>query len=88
MCVTMDVDDVMERAAHMYVAGNAKAALVEVRKAMVCRQNVLMDRYAATYACAARDLPAAKQHFVKVPVQFQSGIRQRCQQEGLELDAN
>ena len=40
------------------------------------------------YACAAHDLGSAKLYFAKLaqsPSSMQSGIEQKCQQEGLNI---
>jgi hypothetical protein len=84
-CATMNVDEQMESASHQYGAGFAKTALGLVVKALACKQNVLMYRLAATYACAAHDAASAKLYFAKVPAQNQSAIIQRCQQETIDL---
>lgn len=84
-CDAMNVDDVMTQAANQYSAGFAKAALFLVQKCLACRQDARMYRMAAMYACAAHDLATAKEMFPKVPTQFQPGIEQRCQAEGLTL---
>jgi eukaryotic-like serine/threonine-protein kinase len=86
-CDTLNVDDVMSQAQNQYAAGFAKAALQLALKALVCKQNVRMYRFAATYACAAHDVVFAKALYSKVPSRFQAGILQRCQQEGIALEA-
>lgn len=84
-CETMNVDDAMTQAANQYAAGFSRAALQVMAKALLCKQDVRMYRFAATYACAARDAASAKVYFAKVPPQFQPAIVQRCQQEGISL---
>src|SRR4029079_3324169 len=86
-CDTMNVDDMMTQAVNQYAAGFFRAALSLVVKALACRQDVRMYRSAATYACAAHDAVSAKQFFSKLPAQFQPAIIQRCQQEGISLQA-
>ena len=81
----MDVDDVMRQAKNQYANGFAAAALELMKKALGCKQNTLMYRFAATYACAAHDIASAKAYFVKVPPQDQSGIEQKSQQERIDL---
>jgi hypothetical protein len=75
----------MAQAINQYQAGFAKAALQLVTKALACKPDVRMYRWAATFACAAHDVAAAKQFYSKVPAQFQTAILQRCQQEGISL---
>jgi serine/threonine-protein kinase len=84
-CDTTNMDDVMTQAQNQYKAGFARVALLLVTRALACKQDVRMYRWAATYACAAHDTAAAKQFFIKVPPQFQTAIIQRCQQEGISL---
>jgi hypothetical protein len=84
-CEPMNVDDTMTQAQNQYTAGFAKAALSLVVKALACRQDVRMYRFAATYACAAHDVAAAKLYYGKVPSQFRAAILQRCQQEGIAV---
>jgi hypothetical protein len=84
-CETMDVEDLLTQAANQYSAGFATAALSVVMKAFTCKQDVRMFRIAAMYACAAHEIATAKFYFDKTPPSLQSGIDQRCQQEGLEL---
>jgi len=81
----IDVDDALHQAANQYANGFAAAALALVQKALACKQDARMYRVAATYACAAHDVPTAKAMFAKVPPQFQAGIEQKCQQEGFNL---
>lgn len=84
-CDTMNVDEVMQQAATQYSAGYAKAALAQVLKALACKQEARMYRFAVTYACAAHDLATAKQYFTKVPPANQPNLEQKCQQEGLNV---
>ena len=84
-CDAFNVDDAMSQAQNQYMAGFFKAALQLATKALGCRQDVRMYRFAATYACAAHDTANAKTFFAKVPSQFQAAIIQRCQQEGIAL---
>jgi hypothetical protein len=85
-CDTVVVDDLLSQAANQFGAGFAKSALSLVKKALGCQQSERMYRLAATYACAAHDLATAREMYVKVPVQFQPSITQRCQQEGFDLN--
>jgi len=80
-CETMDVDDVIKQAANQFSAGFAKAALQLTAKALACQQNERIYRLAATYACAAHDLAAAKLYYNKVSASFQPVIEQKCQAE-------
>jgi hypothetical protein len=84
-CATMNIDEQMEMASHQYGSGFAKTALQIVVKALACKQNVMMYRLAATYACAAHDAASAKLYFTKVPAQNQPAIIQRCQQEAIDI---
>lgn len=84
-CEDLNVDDVTAQAQNQYTAGFAKAALAIAVKALQCRQDVRLYRYAATYACAARDAASAKQFLSKLPPQFQTAIIQRCLQESITL---
>src|SRR5262249_15373957 len=84
-CDTMNVDEVMTQAATQYSAGYAKAALAQILKALACKQDGRMYRFAVTYACAAHDLATAKLYFAKVPSGNQPNLEQKCQQEGLNV---
>jgi serine/threonine-protein kinase len=84
-CSAKTIDELMEQAAHQYTAGFSRIALSAVVKALACKQDLRMYRIAAMYACAARDLAAAKLYFNKLPQNLQSPIVQRCQQEDLDL---
>jgi serine/threonine protein kinase len=84
-CDAEIVDDLMSQAARQFSHGYAKVALALVVKAFACRQDVKMYRIAVTYACAARDLAAAKLYYVKVPKEFRPALEQRCQQENLDI---
>jgi ABC transport system ATP-binding/permease protein len=84
-CDGMDVDELMSQAVKQNEAGYAKAALNLVIKALACRQDARMYRFAVTYACAAHDLASAKLYFVKVPKEFQPPLEQKCQQERLDV---
>jgi pSer/pThr/pTyr-binding forkhead associated (FHA) protein len=84
-CDTMNVDEVMLQAAAQYSAGFNKAALAQVLKALACKQEARMYRFAVTYACAAHDLATAKQYFAKVPPAYQPNLEQKCQLEGLNV---
>jgi hypothetical protein len=82
---TVNADDLVTQAEAQYSAGYERAALSLMTKALACKQDVRMYRLAATYACASRDLAFAKLYVDQVPAQYQAGIQQRCQQEGLVL---
>jgi hypothetical protein len=84
-CDTMNVEDVMNQAAAQYSAGYAKAALAQVLKALACKQDPRMYRFAVTYACSAKDLQTAKLYFAKVPPANQANLEQKCQLEGLNV---
>lgn len=84
-CDEMNVEDMLQQAANQYANGFAGSALSLVQKALTCKQDARMYRVAATYACAAHDVPTAKAMFAKVPPQFQAPIEQKCQQEGFNL---
>jgi len=79
------VDEQMSQAATQYANGFASAALTLMVKALNCKQDIRMFRLAAMYACAAHDLATAKTYFNKLPTNLQSGIEQKCQQEGLNV---
>lgn len=84
-CDPATVDELMAQAASQFSAGYSKVALAQVVKALACKQEAKMYRFAVTYACAARDLATAKQYFAKVPREFQPALEQRCQQENLDI---
>ena len=81
----MNVEDVLQQAQNQYANGFAAAALSLVVKTLACKQDARMYRVAATYACAAHDVPTAKAMFAKVSPQFQAAIEQKCQQENINL---
>jgi ABC transport system ATP-binding/permease protein len=84
-CDPASVDELMAQAASQFSAGYSKVALAQVVKALACKQEAKMYRFAVTYACAARDLATAKLYFAKVPREFQPALEQRCQQENLDI---
>jgi len=84
-CESIDVDALMQQASNQYTAGYAKVALAQVVKALGCKQDGRMYRFAVMYACTAHDLAMAKQYFAKAPAQFQPNLEQKCQQEGLNI---
>ncbi|HEY0479951.1 MAG TPA: hypothetical protein VGD37_20670, partial [Kofleriaceae bacterium] len=84
-CDTVDVDDVMTRAAIQYDSGSPASALSLTRVALGCRQTERMYWLAVMYACAAHDAASAKLYFPKVPTNLQSGIESRCQRENLDV---
>jgi pSer/pThr/pTyr-binding forkhead associated (FHA) protein len=86
-CDTMPVDDIVSQAQNQFTAGFAKSALQLLTKALSCKQDVKMYRMAALYACVAHDATNAKLYYAKIPGQFQGAIVQRCQQEGITLQA-
>jgi hypothetical protein len=83
-CEPTQVDEQMAQALIQYNNGFAPAALKLMASALNCRQNVMMYRLAAQYACGGRDLTAARLYYAKLPPQFQAAVVQRCQQEGLD----
>jgi serine/threonine-protein kinase len=87
-CETPSVDDAVQLAANQYNNGFATAALSVMVKALSCKQTIRMYQLAAMYACGAHDLRAARLYFAKLPSNpssMQSGIEQKCQQEGLNI---
>ena len=84
-CRTLDVRDVMTRAAIQYDRGAAAVALALTRSALACKQTERMYWLAVLYACAAHNAAAARQYFVKVPANLQSGIERRCQQDSIDV---
>ena len=59
-----------------------------MQSALACKQTVQMYRLAATYACAGHDAASARLYYSKLVTAqptVQSGIVQRCQQEGIDL---
>jgi serine/threonine protein kinase len=84
-CDTVDVDDLMTRAAIQYDAGAATSALSFTRVALGCKQTDRMYWLAVMYACAARDLPNARLYFPKVPANLQSGLETKCQRENMDV---
>jgi pSer/pThr/pTyr-binding forkhead associated (FHA) protein len=85
VCDSTNVDDLMAQAAAQYQAGYAKVALAQVMKALNCKQDGRMYRFAVMYACTAHDVAMAKLYFVKAPAAFQPNLEQKCQQEGLNI---
>ena len=85
VCETLDIDDMMLQAQHQYAAGFSASALHVAIKALACKQDPRMYRFAATYACAAHDAASARSFYPLVPAAFQPAIQQRCQQEGIAL---
>ncbi|HET9625941.1 MAG TPA: FHA domain-containing protein [Kofleriaceae bacterium] len=84
-CDPAAVDDWTTQAANQFSSGYAQAALQLVLKAINCKPDVRLYRFAATYACAAHDSAAAKLYFNKVPTAYQAPIQQKCQQEHTDL---
>ena len=84
-CAGLNVDELAEQATHQYSSGYSKVALALLQKVLACKQTAQLYRFAATYACAARDLAAAKLYLSRVPAAFQSAVVQRCQIEGLDV---
>jgi len=87
-CATVNVDDLLTQAANQYASGYVRAALALVTKALACKQDIRMYRLAAMYACAGRDADTAHQMYQKLPAQHQAEIEQKCQQEGINLQAD
>jgi serine/threonine-protein kinase len=84
-CESVDVEDVMTRAAIQYDAGAASSALSLARVALGCKQTDRMYWLTVMYACAAHDLASAKRYFPKVPTNLQSGIESKCQKQNLDV---
>jgi hypothetical protein len=84
-CDSVDVPELMTRAATEYDAGSASAALSLARVALGCKQTDRMYWLAVMYACAAHDAASARHYFPKVPANLQSGIEHRCQQDNLDV---
>jgi hypothetical protein len=81
----LNVDEAIASAAAQYNNGFSSTAYSILVKALNCKQTVHMYQLAALYACGARDITNAKYYFAKIPTPQQSGIEQRCQQEGLNV---
>jgi eukaryotic-like serine/threonine-protein kinase len=84
-CDSLDVDDLMTRAAIKYDAGDATRALSFTRVALGCQPNDRMYWLAVMYACAAHDLANARLYFPKVPANLQSGLETKCQRENMDV---
>jgi hypothetical protein len=84
-CDSVDVGDLMTRAATEYDAGSPSAALSLTRVALGCKQTDRMYWLAVMYACAAHDAASAKQYLPRVPANLQSGIERKCQQDSLDV---
>jgi len=87
VCETINVDDIVLQAKNQYAAGFAKTALTTMIKALSCKQDPLMFRQAALYACVAHDASFAKLYYGKLQGQEKSQILGRCLQEGIQLQA-
>jgi pSer/pThr/pTyr-binding forkhead associated (FHA) protein len=85
ICEQMNVEDIISQAKNQLNAGFAKTALTTMNKALTCRQDPMMYRQAALYACLAHDAAYAKLYYGKLSGQAQVQIVQRCQQEGITL---
>jgi len=81
----MVVDDLVLQAQNQFTAGFARSALQLIVKALTCKQDVRMYRYAVTYACTAHDAASAKLYFSKVPPAFQPPLIQKCQLENITV---
>jgi hypothetical protein len=84
-CESMDVDELMTRAAIQFDAGSATSALSFTRVALGCKQTDRMYWLAVMYACAAHDVANARLYFPKVPSGLQSGLETKCQRENLDV---
>jgi serine/threonine-protein kinase len=84
-CDSVDVPELMTRAATEYDAGSPSAALSLARVALGCKQTDRMYWLAVMYACAAHDAASARQYFTHVPANLQSGIERKCQQDNLDV---
>ena len=87
ICETMNVDDIVAQAKNQFTAGFAKTALTTMSKALTCKQDPLMFRQAALYACVAHDANSAKLYYSKLQGQEKNQILARCLQEGIQLPA-
>lgn len=89
-CATVNVGDLLAEAANQYASGYARAALALVTKALACKQDIRMYRVAVLYACVGRDADTAHQMYRKLPAQHpaEPEIEQKCQQEGINLQAD
>jgi hypothetical protein len=86
-CEAVDAEALVQQAARLYSDGDAKGALAIVLRALACKQDGRMFRFAVTYACVAHDVATAKQYFAKVAEVFKPNLEQKCQQEGLDVRA-
>jgi serine/threonine-protein kinase len=84
-CDSVDVSELMTRAATEYDAGSPSAALSLARIALGCKQTDRMYWLAVMYACAAHDAASARQYFTHVPANLQAGIERKCQQDHLDV---
>lgn len=72
----------MLQAQNQYAAGQAKAALQLMSKVLACKQDIRMYRFAATYACAARDVAAAKLYYSRFQRNFSAPSRSAVRWKG------
>jgi hypothetical protein len=84
-CENVDGEALVQQATKQYLGGDVKGALATVLKALACKHDMRLYRFAVTYACAAQDLVTAKLYFTKVADPFKSNLEQKCQQEGLDV---
>jgi hypothetical protein len=80
-CSDKAVDALMARAASRYADGNSVGALQLVEKALACKPSARIYRFAATYACAARNFDTANDYLAKLPPGTErSRIEEKCKQ--------
>src|SRR5262249_31912025 len=85
LCHQIHPDDITTQAKNQFNAGFVSSALALMNKALQCKQSTLMYRLAGMYACRAHDAETARRYYNKVPAQFQPGIEQACQTEGIAV---
>ncbi|HEX3763879.1 MAG TPA: protein kinase [Kofleriaceae bacterium] len=86
-CDSVDVGELMTRAATQYDSGSPATALSLARVALGCKQTDRMFWLAVMYACAAHDLATAQLYFPRVPANLQPGIEHKCQQDNVDVRA-
>ncbi|HET9619961.1 MAG TPA: hypothetical protein VFP84_01250, partial [Kofleriaceae bacterium] len=84
-CEPALIDDWTQQAVNQFSNGYAQSALALVVRAVNCKPDVRLYRFAATFACAAHNVALAKLYFGKVPPMFQPAIEAKCQQEHIDL---
>jgi hypothetical protein len=86
-CEGVDSNVLAQQAVKQYPDGEVKPALATVLKALACKQDDRLFRFAVLYACVAHDLATAKLYFARVTDPFKANLEQKCQQEGLDVRA-